>query len=117
MHQTQADNEFIAEIELCLDSVVPEELMLVDLLRKLEIEPGDIEDYSLVFTPGDKTDDYSYLVVTCLKTPMSQHDSNESASYRTSLSLYQDRISQLNPDRGDDTTLSNQLRLAFNSRD
>lgn len=117
MHQTQADNEFVAEIELCLDSVVPEELMLVDLLRKLEIKPQDIEDYSLVFTPGDKTSDYSYLVVTCLKTSMPQHDSNESASYGASLSLYQDRISQLDSNRDDNTALSNQLRLAFNSRD
>ena len=113
--QEEEDKDYIAEVEYCLDGIIPEEVMLVDLLRKLKIQAEDIEDYSLSFSPGERTEDYDYFVITCSKTTASQSDSHESSPYGVSLSLYQDRVSELTSSEQDDTTLGNQLQLIFSN--
>ena len=82
------DSRFIASEEYLLDDAHPEEVMVIDFLRRLKIDPKNIEQYSLSFVPTqDNNDEFQFVVVESLRNPDIELSETEFSDVSINLSL------------------------------
>lgn len=88
------DSRLVASLEYVLDDVHPEEVMVVDFLRRLNINPDNIEQYSLSFVPAqDNNGEFQFVLIECLQNEDIEKLGSEFSEVDTNLSSANAEIS------------------------